>query len=169
VANYLQEFMATPGTSLVNIGSALVQTPDVIAKVILQEHLVEIAVADYKNKHGNRGPSKEDLHKINEAASLESVQSFIDYKVNIPRELRFLEQTGVTSFISFWARIQKVMLTSLKTNPVNALLTIYINEMLNLQGGTIFDASLIDKWGSGSLVGGPTPGFDVLFPTKLAG
>ena len=169
IAAYLQEFMATPGSGLVTIGSVLIQRPDVISKVILQEFLVDSAVRDYKMSHNGRGPTKEELVKINEDASLEALTSFIDYKVNVPRELRFLEQTGITSFISFWARIQKVMLVSLRNNPVNALTTIMINEMLNVGGGTIFDASVIDKWGSGSLLGGPTPGMDVIFPTKLFG
>ncbi len=169
IAQYLQEYMATPGSALVTVGSVAVQTPDVISKVILQEFLVETAVREYKRDNKGRGPDKATLQQMNEDASIEAVTSFIDYKMNIPRELRFLEQTGITSFISFWARIQKVMLVSLRNNPVNALITILINEMLNLGGGTIFDASLIDKWGSGSLIGGPTPGMDVVLPTKLFG
>jgi hypothetical protein len=169
IESYLQEYMATPGSSLVNIGSVLVQTPDVIAKVILHEHLVEIGVREFKKENKGRGPNKEELAKINEDKALEAVTSLIDYKMNIPRELRFLEQTGITSFISFWSRIQKVMLVNLRNNPVNALTTILINEMFNLDGGTIFDANIFDKWGSGSLVGGPNPGMDILFPTKLFG
>ena len=169
IENYLQEYMATPGSALVNVGSVLVQTPDVIAKVILHEHLVEEAVRKFKKEHRGRGPNKVELEKINEDAALESVTSFIDYKMNIPRELRFLEQTGITSFITFWSRIQKVMLVSLKNNPVNAITTIMLNEMLNLNGGTIFDANVIDKWGSGSLVGSPQFGMDVVLPTKVFG
>jgi len=169
VEAYIQEYMATPGTALVNVGSVLVQTPDVIAKVILHEHLVEQKVRKYRDSHNGRGPDRDALYAINEEAAIESVTSFIDYKMNIPRELRLLEQTGVTSFISFWSRIQKVILVSLRNNPVNALITILINEMLNLDGGTILDASFVEKWGSGSLAGSYNPGMDVLFPTKLAG
>ena len=168
VSAYLQEYMATPGTSLVNVGSIAVQTPDVILKVTLQEHLVEIAVNEFKAKN-NRAPNKEELLKINEKASLEAVISAVDYKVNIPRELRFLEQTGVTSFISFWARIQKVMLVSLRTNPVNAMATIVLSELLNIDGATIFDANIADRWGSGSIVGAPNPGMDMILPTKIFG
>ncbi len=171
IASYLQEYMMTPGSSGVAVGSALVQAPDVISKVILQEFLVEQKVREYKKKNNGRMPSKEEILQMNEDASLESVQSFIDYKMNIPRELRFLEQTGITSFISFWARIQKVMLVSLRNNPVNALTTILLNELLldGDSGATIFDSSVLDKWGSGSLLGGPNPGLDVLLPTKIAG
>ena len=168
VTAYLQEYMATPGTSLVNVGSILVQAPDVIMKVTLQEHLVEIAVNEFTKKN-KRKPNKEELLAINEKASLDAVTSAIDYKVNIPRELRFLEQTGVTSFVSFWARIQRVMLKSLRTNPVNAMATIVLSELLNINGATIFDANIVDKFGSGSLVGAPSPGMDMILPTKIAG
>jgi len=166
IANYLQEYLATPGTSLVNVGSVMTQTPDVIAKVILHEHLVEQAIRDFTKKN-SRKPNASEMEKINEDAAIEAVTAFIDYKMNIPRELRFLEQTGITSFISFWSRIQKVMLNSLRDNPVNALTTILLTEMLGMSGATIFDASIADKWSNGSLMGGPTPGMDILFPTKL--
>ena len=164
VTGYIQEFMATPGTALVNVGSVLMQAPDVIAKVILHEHLVEKGIEELGHK-----PSKEELMKINEDAALESVQSFIDYKMNMPREFRLLEQTGITSFISFWSRIQKVAILSLKNNPVNAMVTIALTELLNISGATIFDATLDDKWGNGSIVGTPSLGMDVLFPTKVFG
>ena len=166
VAGYLQEFLAVPGSSLVKVGSAAVQAFDVAMKIILQEHLVEEKTAEFKKKNG-RKPNKAEADMIANQASMDSLKSGIDYKMNIPRELRILEQTGITSFVSFWARIQKIILTSARDNPVNAMLTILINEMLGASGATIFDASLFDRWENSSIAGIPRPGMDMIFPTKL--
>jgi uncharacterized protein YegL len=89
--------------------------------------------------------------------------------INVPREFRLLEQTGVTSFISFWSRINKVMLTSLTNNPVNALTTIFLDYLIGEGGVTIFDSNIFNKASNDSLVHLPSLGMDVIFPTKIAG
>lgn len=100
---------------------------------------------------------------------MDAVSSFIDYKVNIPKEFRLLEQTGVTSFITFWSRIQRIILTSLRNNPANAMLTLMINELFNLHGANIMDSDILDRFSGRGLVGLPSFGMDVIFPTKLGG
>jgi len=162
---YVQEYLGTPGTSMVAIGSAAVQAVDVIAKVIDYENSLEIAVKKFK-KDNKREPNKIELKELSDKAAQDALQNFIDYKVNIPREFRFLEQTGITSFISFTSRIQRVMLRSLRNNPVNAAVTIVLNDMLNLEGGsTIFDANIFER----NIFKTPSLGMDVIFPTKILG
>jgi hypothetical protein len=162
---YVQEYLGTPGTSMVAVGSAAVQAVDVVAKVIDYENSLEIAVKNFK-KDNKREPNKDELKAMSEEAAQEALQNFIDYKVNIPREFRFLEQTGITSFISFTSRIQRVMLRSLRNNPVNAAFTIIINDLLNLEGGsTIFDANIFER----NIFRTPSLGMDVIFPTKVLG
>lgn len=167
IGSYIQEYLGTPGSNMVAVGSTLTQMPDVISKVILQEHIVEQKVKQYRKENKGRNPSKAELEKINQEASLDALSSFIDYKVNIPKEFRFLEQTGVTSFISFWSRIQRVILTSLRDNPANAFITILINEIFDLNGYNIMSADLLERYGVGGIVGLPTPGLDIALPTKL--
>jgi len=165
ISAYVQEFLGTPGTSMVAIGSAAVQAVDVVAKVIDYEHIMDSKVKKF-NKDNGRKPSKTELTSMSEDAAQEALENFIDYKVNIPREFRLLEQTGITSFISFTSRIQRIMFRSLRNNPVNAMFTILFNDLLNLEGGsTIFDANIFER----DIIRTPSFGMDVIFPTKVFG
>lgn len=161
---YVQEYLATPGSSLVAVGSAAVQAVDVVGKVIDYENEVKIKVKEFV-KLNKKEPSKKELDLISENAAQKALENFIDYKINIPREFRFLEQTGVTSFISFTSRIQRVMFNNLRNNPVNALVTIVLNDMLEMHGATIFDANVFDR----NIFHTPNLGMDVIFPTKILG
>jgi len=165
ISAYLQEYLGTPGTSMVAVGSAAVQAVDVVAKVVDYENNMDIKVKNFV-KEKKRKPSTNELKEMSDNAAQEALENFIDYKVNIPREFRFLEQTGVTSFISFTSRIQRIMFRSLRNNPVNAMFTILLNDMLNLDGGsTIFDANIFER----NIFHTPNLGIDVIFPTKVFG
>ena len=165
ISAYIQEYLGTPGTSMVAAGSAAVQAVDVVAKVVDYENNMDIKVKNFV-KDKKRKPSADELKVLSDDAAQEALENFIDYKVNIPREFRFLEQTGVTSFISFTSRIQRIMFRSLRNNPVNAMFTIMLNDMLNIDGGsTIFDANIFER----NIFHTPNLGLDVIFPTKVFG
>ena len=169
VASYIQEYLAVPGSSLVGVGSIMVQMPDVVSKIILHEYLIERAVDDFV-RDNKRKPNSKELSKINEDTAFDALKSFIDYKVNVPKEIRFLEQLGITSFFSFWGRIQRVMLVSLKNNPVNTVFTLILNEMLGIGGaGTIYDANLFEKADAHTLMHAPRVTLDMMLPTKVFG
>jgi len=98
ISAYIQEYLGTPGTSMVAVGSAAVQAVDVVAKVVDYENNIDVKVKNFV-KDKKRKPSTDELKALSDVAAQEALENFIDYKVNIPREFRFLEQTGVTSFI----------------------------------------------------------------------
>lgn len=160
VGAYLQEYFATPGSSLVEVGSTVLQGTDVVSKIVLYEHLINTRVDEFEKSKG-RKPNKDETYKISEESALEVVKDFIDYKVNMPREVQFLEHLGVTSFMSFFLRVQRVMVKSITQNPVNAALTMIMNNLLG--GATIFDANAFDR----EILKTPRMGIDMLLPTKL--
>jgi len=58
------------------------------------------------------------------------------------------------------------MFRSLRNNPVNAMFTIMLNDLLNIGGGsTIFDANIFER----NIFHTPNLGLDVVFPTKVFG
>ncbi len=163
VASYIQEFMATPGSSLVKAGSLTLVIPDITTKVILHNELVMRNVKKFI-KSKDRQPNKAELQTINDDVAEDVNNSLLNPSIKIPRQLRLLEQTGITSFVSFWARIQRVIVKSLLNNPVNAATTIIMNELFGSNVETIFNAEIFDR---NEIFGTPSFGLDVVLPTKL--
>ena len=159
VSSYIQEYMATPNSSLVKIGSYTQTLPDKLAKLILHDFLV----AEEIKKLG-RTPSDTELKAMHEKVAADVNKSVLNPNLPTPQELRLLEQTGVTSFISFWARINNVIIHSIRNNPANAAFTMIMDYLLGSGVETIYQAAIPNKH---QLFGLPTPGLDILLPTKI--
>ena len=151
--------MATPNSSLVKIGSYTQTLPDKLAKLILHDFLV----AEEIKKLG-RTPSDTELKAMHEKVAADVNKSVLNPNLPTPQELRLLEQTGVTSFISFWARINNVIIHSIRNNPANAAFTMIMDYLLGSGVETIYQAAIPNKH---QLFGLPTPGLDILLPTKI--
>jgi len=147
-AAYITEYMGTPGSMMVSVGSMVTQMADFTARWTYYKHLK------------SKGENEAD-------AVREALRSFIDYKVNLPRELKIMENIGVISFISFTARIQRIIISLFRSNPLNASITLLLNELIGSSGVTIIDANLLDRIAEGRFIKTPTPDLSMLFATKL--
>ncbi|RLA61861.1 MAG: hypothetical protein DRQ78_08415, partial [Epsilonproteobacteria bacterium] len=140
MAKYVLQFIGSPESEAVQLGSSLVQRADIVARGILVKDMMD------------KGATEEE-------AIIEATDAFINYKQNMPKELKILSDYGVLLFPSFWMRIQKVIWSLLKRNPASAATALAIEEMIQLNINTVFDANLAAKYDNGMLNTPPIFGF----------
>ena len=159
---YVSEFIAAPSSELVRQGSRVMQMADVMSRWTLYKHemgknLKSIGyeyVSDYKAKQdisAGRLDSKE-YERINGDAAVKALDTFIDYRLNLPKELQTLSNLGVIMFPSFWIRAQKVIYNLVKYHPVNAGVGLLLTDLLGMSGASIIDANILNKFGEGTLL-----------------
>ena len=139
-AKYLSEFLMAPSSEAVQLGSSLVQQADIVARGILVRHMMD------------NGSTEEE-------AVLVATDAFINYKQNMPKELKMLSDYGVLLFPSFWMRAQRVIWGLLKKNPATAMVALSFEEMVQLNISSIFDANIVSKFDNGMFGMPPVLGF----------
>jgi hypothetical protein len=140
MAKYLSEFIASPDSEAVRLGSYLVQMADVAARLTLYEHLME-----NNRLPGKKGPKSK---KLSDKEIVETVlEAFVDYKVNMPKELKVLSDYGILLFPSFWLRIQKVVYAIAKENPAKVAGGMLLEDMLNVNVSSYMDSNIFAKYG----------------------
>ena len=132
VETYISEFIGSPGSEIVKLGSALTQWSDILPRVALYQHL--------------KGKGKTE-----EEAIIESLDNFIDYKMNMPPEIKFFSDTFFLMYPSFWMKIQKVIFNLGKNHPASLGAALLLTEVLDLGQLHILESSVFNKYGSGSL------------------
>ena len=124
--------IGSPGSEIVKLGSALTQWSDILPRVALYQHL--------------KGKGKTE-----EEAIIESLDNFIDYKMNMPPEIKFFSDTFFLMYPSFWMKIQKVIFNLGKNHPASLGAALLLTEVLDLGQLHILESSVFNKYGSGSL------------------
>ena len=122
VAKYITEWMATPESGAVRVGSALVESVDITSRYALLQHLMK-----------NKKMSKEE-------AVPKVLELFIDYKVNMPKELKYASDTGVLLFPSFWMRIQRSVYRLARQNPATVTAGMSLEALMDVHIPTIYDS-----------------------------
>lgn len=159
---YIGEFVASPSSEIIRQGSRAMQMGDVAARWTLYRTRIEQAVENSKDKL-----SDSELEQIRVDVSLEALDTFIDYRLNMPSEIKALSDIGVLMFPSFWIRAQKIIYNLAKYHPLNAGGGYLTADLLDMHGASILDANVLTKLGNGTLV---SPGQDVLdFRTFILG
>lgn len=137
VEKYVGEFIGAPGSELVKLGSALTQWSDVLPRIEL-----------YKYNKNVAGMTEEE-------AVLDVLDAFVDYRMNMPPEIKFMSDTFFMMYPSFWMKIQKVIFQLAKTHPLGVGNALLMAEILNTQGLSIMGANLITKANHGTLIDAP--------------
>jgi hypothetical protein len=152
MAKYISEFIASPDSAMVRFGSFAVQSIDIVSRKILLDTLIA------------QGKSEHDAIKI-------TLESFVDYKINMPKEVKALSDYGVLLFPSFWMRIQKVILATVKANPAGVAFGTSIQQFIDIHPDTIIDSNIIVKMfgkhfdGNGlDFINAPLLSSDAFFP-----
>ena len=172
---YVSEFIAAPSSELVRQGSRVMQMADVMSRWTLYKHemmfnLKENVKYEYVSHYKalrDIEAGRLDKHvyeKIESAASTKALDTFIDYRLNLPSELQMLSNLGVIMFPSFWLRAQKVIYNLVKYHPVNAGMGLLVADLLNLNGASIIDANILNKISEGTVI---QAGQNVLQPKTL--
>lgn len=127
IVNYVAQFTTSPSSEAVRMGSAMTDLTDVLAKETLYRHFVE----NMKMKPAD--------------ARIKVLDSFPDYKENMPLAIQQLSDVGILMFPSFWLRIQKIIYRMVRDKPVGLATELMVQEMLGSDINTIFEANVINK------------------------
>lgn len=130
VVSYVAQYTTSPGSELVRLGATMTDLTDVMAKETLYRYLTQI-----------QRMSPED-------AKITVLDSFPDYKENMPMAIRQLSDLGIIMFPSFWLRIQKVIYRMARDKPVNLGVELLMEEMIGSNFNSIMDANIIAKYNS---------------------
>jgi len=125
--NYVAQYTTSPGSEAVRMGSAMTDLTDVMAKETLYRHLVENIGMDA------------------ESAKIKVLDSFPDYKENMPLAIKHLSNVGILMFPSFWLRIQKIIYRMDRDKPLNLSTELMIQEAVGSDINTIFESNIINK------------------------
>jgi len=151
VVNYVSQFMITPNSESVKLGSYATDLTDVLAKETYYRYLVtEKKLSDKE-------------------AEVQVIEAFPDYKENLPMAIKQLSDTGILLFPAFWLRIQKVIYRMLRDKPVNLGIEIQIQNMTGLDAQSILDSNIYNKATDfNGLINSPLDRFEwgALFPTN---
>jgi hypothetical protein len=113
---------------------------DIAARYTLYKHL--------KNNPMKYSAKDSKKTKLTEAQIVtEVLDSFVDYKVNMPKELKFVSDHGILLFPSFWLRVQKVMYVLAKESPAKLGAGMLMHEALGISVASYYDSNIISKLG----------------------
>lgn len=159
---YVSEFIAAPSSELVRQGSRVMQMADIMGRWTLYTHEMSsnlkkvgyVYESDYKaQKDIEAGRLDKKVYEdIEGDAAVKALDTFIDYRLNLPKELKVLSDYGVLMFPAFWIRAQKVIYNLAKYHPVNAGVGLLATELLGLNGASIVDANVFNKAINGTLI-----------------
>lgn len=145
MTKYISNLLLTPNSPFVRLGSAATLYADLIPRWIMYRHLI------------NTGVSESD-------AAIEALQLTLDYKMNMPPELKFLSDLYLVPFPSFFVRIQRVILNLAEKNPVSLTGNLLFNELTGIQGVNILQSNIFTKWEKNSIF---TNTFDIVTPSNM--
>lgn len=168
VVRYVSEFLAAPSSEVVRQGSRVMQLGDATARWSLYISRLKSNLEEKNIKYVD-GTTKEFFESVDkliksgkldkkiwenlkEKEGLFALHMFIDYRVNMPKEVKAMSDYGVLMFPSFWMRAQKIIWNLAKYHPLNAGGGYLAADLLNINGASILDANIADKIISGTAV-----------------
>lgn len=126
MSDLMAELVATPDSQLVRVGSGLTIYADMLPRWVIYRHSI------------NTGMTEKE-------AVAEALNSLLDYKVNMPKEMKFMSDLFLLPFPSFFVRIQRVILSLAKDNPVSFGAQMTVNDLLGSTGYNILGSNIITR------------------------
>ena len=137
-------FRSTPASELVVFGGAIMVSADAVSKYALAKSLMQ--------RTNPRTNKKYTMHE----AHMEANATFIDYRQNVPKEVKMLSDYGILMFPSFWLRAQKVIAGLIRYHPGTALASYIAESMMGIGGINFLDTNIINKITDGQIINDPT-------------
>lgn len=119
----------THDTPLYKVLSRATQYSDFIARFALYEHQVN-----------NEGATHEQ-------AVQKALRAFVHYDVPMQRNLQYLDDMGLTPFMKYFYRIQRVLFETTRDRPARVLSMILLNRFADL-GPIVLDSSVVQHVGN---------------------
>lgn len=122
--SYLHQYLNSPDSEFVKLGSHMTDLTDILAKETYYRHLVGVKDMDPKK------------------AELEVTDSFPDYKEVLPLKIKQLSDVGIIPFPNYGLRIQKAIYRMVKNKPVSFGTELAIENYFNLNAQQIWDSNV---------------------------
>ena len=148
IAGYISQFIASPGSEVTKLGSASIQSIEVLTKTVLHKHLKDIGMSEH-----------DTVQNVTD--------SLFDYTQNLPESLKVLSDYGVLLFPTFWARVQRTIYMLGRDNPISLATAFTSAELLDIQSAHMVGSNIFSKFDNGSILNSPELTIDALFPTGL--
>jgi len=126
VAGYLHNYVLSPNSEFVKMGTWINDITDLTAKETYYRHLIDTGV-----------PHKKAVTTV--------IKAFPDYKENMPPEVKVLSDYAVLMFPSYWMRIQKIIYNMARQKTLNLSLQLELESMLGSQLGEGFLQSFVSE------------------------
>ena len=140
VSRYVSEFLGSPASEAAAYGSAYMVLGDVMAKYTLAKHLI----GKENPRSGTRGNRRK--YTSEEAYALAN-DTFIDYRANLPKEIKVLSDYGILMFPAYWLRVQKVIAGLLRYHPVSALGSYAVETAMGVENLNVLNQNIVTKAG----------------------
>lgn len=132
VIAYMHQYLNSPNSEFVKLGSHMTDLTDVLAKETYYRYLVDTQKLDAKK------------------AEIEVLKSFPDYKENLPTAIQRLDSVGILMFPQYWMRMIQAMYRLTENRPASFGSEVLLAELLGtksqLWSQTIFDKAF-SNWG----------------------
>ncbi len=144
VPAYISEIIAGPQSEMVRQGSRVMQMGDLMARWALYKHTLKELFSEELGRtvsheeindvlRGNRlGLSHAKVKEFEDIAGLRSLNTFINYPINIPSPLKKASDLAILWFPSYKLRNAKVILDVVQAKPFNSMVTIAISQITGL-------------------------------------
>lgn len=140
VSRYISDIIGAPASEVVAYGSAYMVLADALSKYVLAKHLME----QENPRSGERGKRRK---YTKEEAYSRANDTFIDYRTNMPHEIKALSDYGILMFPAYWMKVQKVIAGLVKYHPVSALGSYAMESAMGAGGMNVLDQNVISKAG----------------------
>ena len=158
VPAYISEIIAGPQSELVRQGSRVMQMGDLAARWALYKHTIKELMEKELNRQitpeelnditrGNRvGLTHAKIESIKEEAAMRSLDTFVDYRLNMPSEIKKASDLGILWFPSYWLRNTVVIPQIIAAKPLNSMIAIALSGMTGM--ATVYESHPLWKLAS---------------------
>ncbi len=168
VSQILSEAIMSPDSEAMRFGSYMLMASDIAARYTLYTHLMNNRKTIDPSNKDNFGKNKK-RKMTEEEIVIKVLEAFVDYKVNMPKELKALSDYGVLLFPSYWLRVQKIIYAMAKDNPLKIVPALMLEDILNMHVASIADSNVFTKFANGIITEPPvfTDPLDMIIPTDF--
>ena len=144
VPGYISEIIAGPQSEVVRQGSRVMQMGDLAARWALYKHTIKELLSEELGREvsakevadvvrGNRlGLDHKKITGIKERAAMRSLDTFVDYRLNMPSEIKKASDLAVLWFPSYWMRNAVVIPQMIAAKPVNSMAALAVSGLTGM-------------------------------------
>jgi len=133
MSKYVSNIIGAPSSEIVSVGGSIMVISDALSKKVLADALQKQIDPRTKKRY-----TEDDAY-------MKANQTFIDFRVNMPSEVKALSDYGILMFPSFWMKTQRVIAGLIMYHPIPAVGGYLAEYAIGVQQASILDANVVSK------------------------